>query len=64
MKLHEIQGYEEEQAEAAETAKQSYAIEEIVNSYGSGHLQYALALKQLCHHGLSVEQAKQRLAHP
>jgi hypothetical protein len=56
--------YEEIHADAQEKARHFHAIESIVNSYKTGHIHYALALKQLCGHELSVEQAKQRLSNP
>ena len=67
MKLSEIREgvkQDEARAEAQEMARHSAAIESIVTSYRNGHIQYALALKQLCHHELSIEQAKQRLDNP
>ncbi len=62
MKLFEIT---KEQIQQAEEAKQKrlddHAIESIVNNYLNGHIHFELALKQLCRHNLSVQQAEQRL---
>lgn len=62
MKLYEIT---KEQIQAAEEAKQqrldNHAIESIVTDYQNGHIHFALALKQLCNHNLTIQQAEQRL---
>ncbi len=62
MKLNEIT---KDEIKAAEEAKQkrldNHAIESIVNNYQNGHIHFTLALKQLCNHNLTVQQAEQRL---
>lgn len=64
MKLAEIvEGKLQDQAraEAAEMARHNAGIETIIDSYRNGHIHLALALKQLCHHKLTLQQAKSRL---
>lgn len=68
MKIREIiegSKQDEARAEAQEMARHSAAaIDSITTSYRNGHIQYALALKQLCHHNLTVQQAKAHLDNP
>lgn len=67
MKLSEIvEGKLQDQAraEAAQLAKDNAAVEIIVTNYRNGGMHLTLALKQLCAHNLSLQQAKSRLANP
>lgn len=64
MRVAEIfEGKKQDQAraEAEKKAEHTRAIGVILNNYKNGHMHYALAMKQLCAHDLTVQQAKSRL---
>lgn len=58
MKLADIK------AEQKKKDDQRKHVDLIVAKYKEGHLLYALALKQLQHHGLNIQQAETELNHP
>jgi hypothetical protein len=52
------------QQEVKDKTRKLHSEEAIITSYRNGQVHYVLALKQLCHLGLSVQQAKSRLDNP